>query len=178
MKQGVIIYFNDFLSNLYPYCSPDTEKAGVRVDICYRGQIYDCVETAYLAAQLKNPADRRLLVNMTPFQAHQFMAQPTVEKRLDWEKIKLPVMKYLLAQKFKENGLIIQNLLKTGTQPLLYLDYAGDSYWENRNGVGQNRMGRLLMRQRTALIQNGHQIWPKLQAPYLDIISQNNHQRD
>jgi ribA/ribD-fused uncharacterized protein len=64
--------------------------------------------------------------------------------RVDWEHIKEHAMMFLLRQKFAD-PLLRYQLLKTEPSELVEGNYWNDTYWGVCDGVGQNRLGQLLM---------------------------------
>jgi ribA/ribD-fused uncharacterized protein len=74
-----------------------------------------------------------------------------VSLRTDWETIKFAVMENLLRQKFANPALRWQ-LLATGSATLHEGNSWGDRIWgECPLGVGENHLGRLLMKIRDEL---------------------------
>ena len=76
-----------------------------------------------------------------------------IQLRPDWEKIKDSVMLTGLRKKFADPEL--RNLLiATGDEELIEGNYLGDTYWGVCNGVGQNKLGKLLMQVREEIKNN------------------------
>ena len=76
-----------------------------------------------------------------------------IQLRPDWEKIKDNVMLTGLRKKFADPEL--RNLLlATGNEELVEGNYWGDTYWGVCNGVGQNKLGKLLMQVREEIKNN------------------------
>jgi ribA/ribD-fused uncharacterized protein len=77
---------------------------------------------------------------------------PTIAKKLgrsvplrsDWEGVKETVMKDILLSKFADEDLK-RLLVSTGDQKLVEGNTWGDKYWGQVDGVGENRLGELLM---------------------------------
>lgn len=115
------------------------------------GAVYPTVEHAYQAAKtLSLPGRARIAMAATPGQAKKMGRGLLI--RSDWEERKEHEMRHLLMQKFSK-GALRDKLLGTGTQPLIEENYWGDTYWGVCKGVGQNRLGVLLMEVREALQQ-------------------------
>lgn len=124
-----------WLSNFYP------------AKVYYGYYLFPSVEHAFQAA--KAP-----ILTRTKFQ----FGLPGTAKRLgrqqplphNWEHIKIPIMRSLLAQKFEFNselGLFLQ-----GTEGALVEGNTwGDTFWGMCDGQGQNILGRLLMERRNIL---------------------------
>lgn len=76
-----------------------------------------------------------------------------IQLRPDWEKIKDNVMLTGLRKKFADPELR-SLLLATGDEELVEGNYWGDTYWGVCNGVGQNKLGKLLMQVREEIKNN------------------------
>ena len=131
-------FFSEYrwLSNFYP------------CDITYEGQKYLSTEAAYQAAKTIIPAERKLFIKLTPSKAKRKGQKITL--RSDWEQVKEQVMYDVLKLKFKDE--VLAKLLKeTGTKYLEETNWWGDEVWGVCNGVGQNKLGKLLMKVREEL---------------------------
>ena len=84
----------------------------------------------------------------TPGLAKKLGRKATI--RPDWEKIKLPIMEYLLRQKFGDKTLKAL-LIGTGDAELVEGNMWGDTYWGVCKGKGENHLGKLLMKIREEL---------------------------
>lgn len=126
-----------FLSNFY------------NIGILYEGLLYPSVEHAYQAAKTLSHTQRVVVLNMvTPGRAKRMGQQLIL--REDWEDVKLSVMETLLREKFRQAYLKSQ-LLKTFPAELEEGNTWGDRYWGVCGGVGENHLGRLLMKIRKEL---------------------------
>lgn len=76
-----------------------------------------------------------------------------IQLRSDWEEIKDEVMLTGLRKKFA-NPELRNLLLATGDEELIEGNYWGDTYWGVCNGVGQNKLGKLLMQTREEIKNN------------------------
>lgn len=76
----------------------------------------------------------------------------SVSLRPDWEDIKDDVMLEGLYRKFADDELA-EWLLDTGDEELIEGNWWGDRYWGVCNGVGQNKLGKLLMKVREELVK-------------------------
>ena len=123
-----------FLSNFYP--------APVLLD----NVLYPSTEHAFQAA--KTTGDRSAFLKGTPTDAKRLGRR--VALRPDWEAIKIDVMLDLLRQKFNGGGLRTK-LLATGDAELIEGNMWGDRFWGVYRGVGENHLGRLLMRVRAEI---------------------------
>lgn len=113
--------------------------------LIYADNDFTHVEGAYQSAKCKSPDDRDLFVDQSPQYTKKLGR--IVEIRDDWEEAKLGVMENLLRQKFQDKGLR-QQLLDTGDEEIIEGNYWHDTYWGVCNGVGENHLGKLLMKLR------------------------------
>lgn len=131
-NQNKIDRFKDeyfFLSNFY------------RVPVIYMGITYQSSEAAFQAA--KCPSKAHLFTVLSPSEAKKFGR--TVPIRGDWEEIKDTVMRDVCLAKFSQNRDIMLKLLSTGDAVLEEGNTWGDTYWGIVNGVGMNKLGKILM---------------------------------
>lgn len=119
-----------FLSNFWP--------VSVQLD----GREYPTVENAYQAAKTKKDSERIQFLDLTAGQAKRLGSKLILRK--DWDRIKVPVMNYLLRQKFSVPYLR-DLLIQTGDAELIEGNDWGDTFWGVCNNVGQNHLGKLLM---------------------------------
>lgn len=131
---------NAFLSNFYH--SP----------IRYEGLEYPTVEHCYQALKTLDETERlNIRNNKSPGQAKRLGRKVVLRK--DWENIKLRVMFELLIQKFSSPELL-ELLLNTGDAELIEGNYWRDHFWGICNGVGENHLGKLLMKIRKEFREN------------------------
>ena len=131
-----------FLSNFWKL------DRGVVLD----GLLYPTVEHAYVAAKTIDPAEReRVLVCEKPGQAKRLGRTFTL--RDDWEEVRLGIMEDLLRQKFTNNGGYLRDkLLQTRNAILEEGNHWGDHFWGVCDGVGENHLGKILMKIRGELL--------------------------
>jgi len=91
----------------------------------------------------------KILNAKTPAEAKKLGRK--TKMRLDWNLIRLSVMKKAINLKFKQNPEIMNKLLSTGNVELIEGNCWGDTYWGVCNGCGQNMLGKLLMELREEL---------------------------
>lgn len=75
----------------------------------------------------------------------------SVSLRPDWEDIKIDIMYNICKAKFTQNETLKTKLLKTGDATLIEGNTWGDKIWGQVNGVGENNLGKILMRIREEL---------------------------
>lgn len=129
-----------FLSNFY------------MCPIWYDGILYPSSEHAYQASKSTNFAIRKLVANLkTPAESKKVGKQ--IQMRDDWDKIKVSIMREIVAIKFLSNPKLLTKLMATGNEKLEYQPYLnqlegntwGDQFWGVCNGVGENWLGTVLM---------------------------------
>lgn len=114
------------------------------VPVSLDGEIYRSVEHAYQAAKTLDPKERKMIqaANL-PTQAKHL--GKCVKLRPDWNDVKLVVMEDLLRQKFQHKALK-DRLFRTGSQELIEGNTWNDTFWGVCNGVGENNLGKILMK--------------------------------
>lgn len=126
-----------FLSNFYE--SP----------MIIQGIIYPTNEHFFQAMKTLSPSEREKIASApTPGQAKRLGRQ--VELRWDWESVKEDVMLTGLRYKFS-NPDLKEKLLATGNEELVEGNWWGDQYWGVCDGIGKNKLGKLLMKVREEL---------------------------
>lgn len=75
----------------------------------------------------------------------------TVQLRPDWEQVKEDIMYGVCYAKFSQNSDLGQRLINTGEVELIEGNDWGDTTWGVCNGVGENKLGKILMRLRLTL---------------------------
>lgn len=143
MASGVIDSFQGdyrWLSNFEP------------VDVVYEEELYPSVEHAYVAAKTTDRVTRKGIALLpTPGAAKR--AGRSLKRRLDWDCIKLSVMEQLVRQKFQHVRLR-RLLMATGDMEIVEGNTWGDTFWGVCNGVGENHLGRIIMKVRSEWMQD------------------------
>jgi ribA/ribD-fused uncharacterized protein len=110
---------------------------------------YPTVEHAFQAAKTYDKDERRRIAALpTPGMAKR--AGRKVKLRKNWNEMRVKVMRTLLRKKFLHPGLA-GKLLATEDAELIEGNSWGDTFWGVCNGVGENRLGKLLMEIREEL---------------------------
>ena len=142
----IAIFDNEyaFLSNFY--------ESPFEVD----GITYPTVEHFFQAMKSKDIEGRKKIAAApTPGKAKRLGR--TIELRKDWEEIKVAVMKFGLAQKFRIPELR-EKLLATGNEELIEGNFWHDNVWGNclcaecQDIPGRNMLGMLLMKVREEIL--------------------------
>lgn len=121
-----------FLSNFYS------------APIVFEGVRYENNEAAFQAA--KCPSRKQEFCNLNPSEAKRLGRQ--VELRPDWENVKDGIMYRICKEKFMQNHDLRIKLIGTKDADLVEGNDWNDTIWGVCNGVGENRLGKILMKVR------------------------------
>ncbi len=138
-----------FLSNFWP-CY-----------ISWKGLIYPTLEHAYVSSKIENPAVKVMIQSCpTPGDAKEFLAGHNMKPDSYWTKeLKLRVMEELLFIKFGgKEPLLAKALMATGVTELIEGNDWRDTFWGVCKNVGENNLGKLLMKVRSKLFEEKHLI--------------------
>jgi hypothetical protein len=116
--------------------------------ISYMGFEFGSVEAAYQAAKAVDPIIARSFTSLNPAQAKQ--KGRTVIIRADWNEVRLAVMEELVRIKFQDQDLKTK-LLATGNALLVEGNWWKDQFWGIYGGIGENHLGKILMKVRQEL---------------------------
>lgn len=129
-----------FLSNFY-----ESKDQYIR----YEGLTYKSVEAAFQAAKTLDKRMRKVFTELSPGAAKYLGRHITL--REDWEAVKDQVMYECVRYKFEHCEDIRNLLINTGDAELIESNWWNDTYWGICDGVGQNKLGKTLMRVRDEL---------------------------
>lgn len=126
-------------------------------EVTFEGVSYKTAEHAYQAGKARKPAVRDWLMaapspSLLAMAAHGLYVWDITP---DWSKIKFDRMKGILRAKFTQHKDLKALLLATGDARLVEsatVDNAVNRLWGEVNGVGQNKLGQLLMEVRSELV--------------------------
>lgn len=107
------------------------------------------VEGEYQRAKCAIAWDRDRFEGLSPADAKRLGRR--VEIRPDWETVKVEIMLFYVAKKFKDHPSLRDRLLQTGTTRLEEGNTWGDRYWGMVGGRGLNALGIILMDVRESL---------------------------
>ena len=141
-----------FLSNFYPSSIRIDGTRYPTVREFFGGRTISCttVEHGYQAAKSEDPDEQdRILSAASPGQAKRMGRR--VRMRADFEQKKFALMEELVHAKFAHNTHLRDALLGTGNRPLLEGNSWNDTLWGVCNGIGENHLGKTLMRVRDRL---------------------------
>lgn len=131
-----------FLSNFYEY------------PIYYNKLVFCNAEAAFQAQKAMNEKDQYKFINLNASQARKL--GKTIQLRKDWEEIKDNVMYEIIKRKFTINKELQQKLLETKEEELIEGNWWHDTYWgvDSKTGIGQNKLGKILMKVREEVKNN------------------------
>lgn len=132
-----------FLSNFYE--SP----------VKYKGNTFGSAEAAFQAQKCQDTSLIKSFCGLSPSESKRKGRHVTLRK--DWEKVKDGIMYDIVLSKFSQNETLKHKLLSTGSEELLEGNRWKDTYWGVCNGVGENKLGHILMEVREKLFQSGWQ---------------------
>ena len=123
----------------------------------FEGEVFATAEHAYQAGKARKPEVRKWLMeapspSLLAMAAHGLYVWDITS---DWSKIKFDRMKRILVAKFTQHEDLKALLLSTGAARLVEaatVDNAVNRLWGEVNGVGQNKLGVLLMEVRAELL--------------------------
>ena len=134
-----------FLSNFYD------------APVEYEGVTYKNSEAAFQAAKTTDPEKRKAFASYSGAEAKR--AGRRLSLRSDWDSVRLSVMENIIRNKFTQNPELTQKLLSTGNTELIEGNAWNDRFWgvDERSGVGENNLGRILMNVRNEIYSNEDQ---------------------
>lgn len=118
--------------------------------VSLEGESYRSTEFAFQAAKTLDIEERRQIrMELSPGRAKRLGQK--VKLRPDWDRIKDDVMLELVRQKFTRHPDLAVRLLSTGHATLVEGNRWRDTYWGVCDGVGENKLGQILMKVRGEL---------------------------
>lgn len=115
----------------------------------YNGIVYYTAEAAFQAQKTTSIREQEKMSTLGPEAARK--RGEKIPLRPDWERVKDGAMYGVLHAKFSQNKHLKDKLLETGEKVLVDTDYDHGLYWAEVAGVGENKMGKILMRIREEL---------------------------
>lgn len=128
-----------FLSNFY------------EAPVTYKGITYRNNEAAFQAQKVSNFEKQKEFSNLNPSEAKKKGRHVRLRKDVDWDSVKTGFMREIVSIKFNQNEDLKIKLLATGDEHLEEGNTWGDKIWGTVNGVGENRLGKILMKVREEL---------------------------
>lgn len=122
------------------------------VDVTYNGITFKNSEAAFQAQKCPSRIDE--FANLPPNKAKRLGRK--VDLRADWDQVKDQIMYEICKCKFTQHPILKFMLIKTGDHELIEGNWWNDTYWGVCKGVGQNRLGKILMHIREELMHESH----------------------
>ncbi|MEK5501600.1 NADAR family protein [Bacillus sp. FSL M8-0168] len=126
-----------FLSNFYS------------APVMYQGITYQNNEAAFQAMKITDKSIHLEFSELPPNLAKRKGRR--VKLRPEWEEVKETFMYEIVKAKFEQNDHLKNKLLQTGESILIEGNTWGDKIWGVCNGVGENKLGKILMKVRNEL---------------------------
>lgn len=140
-----------FLSNFYPAPFKCTYKLIQRPD-----DITFATSEHFFQASKAATLEQFMWVTNSPTPGESKKRGRKVQLVGMWDTYKVAVMEHAIYAKFNQNPHVRQQLVNTGTQPLIEGNYWKDTFWGVclRTNVGHNHLGNILMRLRAYYLTN------------------------
>lgn len=128
-----------FLCNFYP------------CEISYGALVYPTSEHAFQAAKTVL-IEEKVLISMlkTPLEAKR-AGRKLTKIRSNWDNIRLKIMEDIVRAKFTQHKDLAAKLKATGNRELIEGNWWKDTFWGVCDGVGENHLGKILMKVRSEL---------------------------
>ena len=144
-------WVRNWFSNMLPSDKALVDDMGIE---------YHTTENFYQAAKMPDRARRIRLANMSSFESKKAVRTPefrvTPEEWNAFESRKLLVMEDAIRQKFSPGTSWFTKLMATGDEEIVEWNNWNDRYWgKTLDGVGENNLGKLLMKIRADLKTKG-----------------------
>jgi ribA/ribD-fused uncharacterized protein len=114
-----------------------------RCEILYKGILYKSSEAAFQAQKTLNIKARYIFAKLNAREAKTMGA--IVNIRPDWEDVKLEIMEEICRVKFNLHQFKAK-LIDTGMMNIIESNYWGDTYWGICDGIGENNLGKIIMK--------------------------------
>lgn len=118
--------------------------------INFEGLVFNSVEAAYVASKTKDIEIRKQVQKLSsPADCKRFGRK--IKLRSDWNIVKLEMMEGFLRQKFYKGSVLAIKLKNTGHCKIEEGNKWNDTFWGICNGIGENNLGKLIMKIRKEL---------------------------
>ena len=118
----------------------------------WKGEVlrFTCVEEGFQSCKSDSLETRKRFQGVGPLRAKRMGKE--IRLREDWSDVKLQVMEFFVRQKFLQNPDLRRKLINTGSAYLEETNQWGDTFWGVSRGVGQNHLGKILMKIRKEMV--------------------------
>jgi len=121
-----------------------------RAYLIYEDIMWPTSEHAYQAMKTFDH-NQRLNISTIGSPAEAKSYARSLKRRADWDDVKLGIMEEIVRAKFTQNDLEREKLLATEDLEIVEGNTWGDTFWGVCNGVGENHLGKILMKIREEL---------------------------
>lgn len=111
----------------------------------YENRTYSCVEGGYQAAKFVSPRKKDNIAKSQRPDMIKKMGQAKTGTRSDWFKVNLGIMEDLIRIKFQD-PVLRSKLLLTKDAEIAEINTWNDTFFGVCNGVGQNHLGKIIMK--------------------------------
>lgn len=118
------------------------------------GITFNSVEQAYQFHKTSSPTERDKILKAKTPKDSKLISKRFKKVRSDWHEVKDKIMYELVKIKFTDNDDYREALCLTKGVELIEGNWWGDHYWGVCNGVGKNKLGKILMRVRDEVCTN------------------------
>ena len=119
-------------------------------EVEYNGLFFQNAEAAFQSSKIKSKNIRKKFSKMNPIQA-KLVGEKIEATTENWEELKFDIMEKICYNKFTSNKVLKNKLLETKDKELINNNTRGDTIWGISNGVGENHLGKILMKIREEL---------------------------
>lgn len=125
--------------------------------LIWRDQRFDTSEAAYHYEKFigggsqSNAVARHILNAPSAHEAFKIAERNKDLRRLDWDAVKVPIMRSILRAKVEQHEYVRRKLLETGDRELIEDSWRDDFWGWGPNRDGQNMLGKLWMGVRASL---------------------------
>lgn len=119
--------------------------------VTWEGRSYTSSEAAYQSGKYP-PAERDVFMTLDPDPAKKLSRTKPYDTAV-WEARKERTMREVVTAKFTQNRELAEKLIATGDRVLEETNWWGDKIWGTYQGVGENKLGILLMDVRAQLLK-------------------------
>lgn len=112
----------------------------------YNGIKYNNSEVAFQSMKFDEIGMRKQVAKLSAKEAREISKKYPLKK--EWHKIKEAIMYDITLCKFKQNKELARLLIDTDTKELIQENDWNDTVWGTVNGIGENKLGKILMRVR------------------------------
>jgi ribA/ribD-fused uncharacterized protein len=119
-----------------------------RCDILYKGILYKSSESAYQAQKTRDIKVRHIFSKLDARDSKAL--SKVIKLRDDWDEVKVSIMEEICRIKFNLPQ-FKSRLVATNNMEIIESNYWGDTFWGVCDGVGDNHLGKIIMKIRSEI---------------------------